>query len=58
MMAARRNWRQVFTSLAAAVVGTVSLLAGPAGAWAVCAAGLFALLLASAAVTAWRQRVR
>jgi hypothetical protein len=58
MMAARRNWRQGFTSLAAAVVGAVSLLAGPAGAWAVCGVGLFVLLLASVAVTAWRQRAR
>jgi hypothetical protein len=58
MMAARQNWRQVFASLAAAVVGAVSLLAGPAGAWAVCAVSLFVLLLASAAVVAWRQRAR
>jgi hypothetical protein len=58
MMAARRDWRQVFAPLAAAVIGAVSLLAGPAGAWAVCAVSLFVLLLASAAVVAWRQRAR
>jgi hypothetical protein len=58
MMAARQNWRQVFPSLAAVVIGAASLLAGPAGAWAVCAVSLFVLLLASAAVVAWRQRAR
>ena len=58
MMAAPRDWRQVSASLAAAVAGAVSLLAGPAGAWAVCGLSLFALLLASAAVTAWRQHAR
>lgn len=58
MMAARRDWRHVFPSLAAAGIGAVSLLAGPAGAWAVCGVSLFVLLLASAAVIAWRQRAR
>jgi hypothetical protein len=56
MMAARRNGRGIGTGLAAAVIGALSLLAGPAGAWAVCAVGLGALLLGTAAVIAWRQR--
>jgi hypothetical protein len=56
MMAARRNWRGIGTGLAAAVIGALSLLAGPVGAWAVCAVGLGALLLGQAAVIAWRQR--
>jgi hypothetical protein len=56
MMAARRNWRGIGTGVAAAVIGALSLLAGPAGAWAVCAAGLCALLLGKAAVVARRQR--
>jgi hypothetical protein len=48
--------RGVVTGLAAVVIGGLSLLAGPAGCWAVCAVGLCALLLIKAAVTAWRQR--
>jgi hypothetical protein len=55
MMAARRNWRGIGTGLAAAVIGALSLLAGPAGAWAVCAVALCALLLGKAALIAWRQ---
>jgi hypothetical protein len=56
MMAARRNSRGIGTGVAAAVIGALSLLAGPAGAWAVCAVSLCALLLGMAAIVAWRQR--
>jgi hypothetical protein len=56
IMAARANWRACGTALAVAVVGAVAVFAGPAGAWAVAGAGLFAVLLGSAAVIAWRQR--
>jgi hypothetical protein len=54
----QRNQRGVLTALAAAVIGGLSLLAGPAGAWAVCAVSLCALLLVKAAVTDWRQHSR
>jgi hypothetical protein len=56
IMAARANWRAVGTGLAVAAVGAVGAFAGPAGAWEVDAVGLFAALLGSAAVIAWRQR--
>jgi hypothetical protein len=56
IMAARRSWRPCGAAAATAVVGAASALAGPAGAWAVAGAGLCAVLLASAAVIARRQR--
>jgi hypothetical protein len=56
LKAYQRNWRQAGTSVAAAVVGALSLLAGPRGCWLVCAIGLFVLMLASAAVIARRHR--
>ena len=56
LKAYQRNWRQVGTASAAAVVGALSLLAGPRGCWLVCAIGLFVLMLASAAIIARRQR--
>ncbi|MBV9794888.1 MAG: hypothetical protein JO016_13225 [Actinobacteria bacterium] len=58
MMAYRRNRRGVVTGVAAAVVGGLSLLAGPSGAWAVCGIGFCALLLAKAAFIARQQRRR
>lgn len=56
IMAARANWRACGTALAVAVVGAVGVFAGPVGAWAVVGVGLCVVLLASAAVIAWRQR--
>ena len=56
LKAFQRNQRGVITGLAAVVVGGLSLLAGPRGCWAVCAVGLFVLMLTSAAVVARRQR--
>jgi hypothetical protein len=56
IMAARANWRAFCTAAAVAVVGAVGVFAGPAGAWAVAGVGLFAVLLGTAAVIAWRQR--
>lgn len=56
IMAARANWRACGTALAVAVVGAVGVFAGPVGAWAVAGIGLCVVLLASAAVIAWRQR--
>jgi hypothetical protein len=56
VMAARANWRACGTALAVAVVGAVGVFAGPVGAWAVAGVGLCVVLLASAAVIAWRQR--
>jgi hypothetical protein len=56
IMAARANRRACATGLAVAVVGAAGLFAGPAGAWLVAGLGLFAVLLAGAAVTARRQR--
>jgi hypothetical protein len=56
LKAVQRDWRQAGSSAAAAVVGALSLLAGPRGCWAVCAVGLFVLMMASAAAIAWRQR--
>jgi hypothetical protein len=55
-MAARANWFRGGVGLAVAVVGVMGLLAGPAGAWAVAAVGLFIVLLGEAAVIAWRER--
>jgi hypothetical protein len=56
LMAARANWRGLATGLAIVVIGIVGAFAGPAGAWAVAAVGLCAVLLSSAAATAWPQR--
>jgi hypothetical protein len=56
IMAARANWRACGSALAVAVVGAVGVFAGPLGAWAVAGVGLCVVLLASAAVIAWRQR--
>jgi hypothetical protein len=55
LKAYQRNWRQAGSAFAAAVIGALSLLAGPRGCWLVCAIGLFVLMLASAAVIARRQ---
>ena len=57
IMAARADWRRCGTGLAVVAVGIAGLFAGPAGAWAVAGVGLCAVLLASAAVVARRQRV-
>ena len=54
--AARANWRELATGLAIVVIGIVGAFAGPAGAWAVAAVGLCAMLLSSAAAIAWQQR--
>jgi hypothetical protein len=56
VMAARAGWRRCGTGLAVAVVGVAGAFAGPVGAWAVAGVGLCAVLLASAAAVAWRQR--
>jgi hypothetical protein len=56
LMAARANWRGLATGLAIVVIGVVGAFAGPAGAWAVAAVGLCAMLLGSAAAVAWQQR--
>jgi hypothetical protein len=55
IMAARADWRAVGSGLAAASVGAVAVLAGPAGAWAVVGVGMFAVLGEHAAEIAWRQ---
>ena len=55
LMAARANWRGLATGLAIVVIGIVGAFAGPAGAWAVAAVGLCAMLLGSAAAVAWQQ---
>lgn len=56
VMATRGNWRLCVSGLAAAAVGALALLAGPAGAWAVVGIGLCVILLGRAAETVWRQR--
>jgi hypothetical protein len=56
IMATRAGWRSCGTGLAVAAVGAAGAFAGPAGAWAVAAVGLCAVLLGQAAATAWRQR--
>jgi hypothetical protein len=56
LMAARANWRGLATGLAIVVMGIVGAFAGPAGAWAVAAVGLCAILLGSAAAIVWQQR--
>jgi hypothetical protein len=55
IMAARANWHGLATGLAIVVIGVVGAFAGPAGAWAVAAVGLCAVLLGDAADIAWRQ---
>jgi hypothetical protein len=55
-MAARSNWRACGFGVAVLIVGVAGVFAGPAGAWAVAAAGLWAVLLGGAAAIAWRQR--
>ncbi len=49
LMAARADRRGLATGLAIVVIGIVGAFAGPAGAWAVAAAGLCAVLLGNAA---------
>jgi hypothetical protein len=56
LTAVRANWRGFATGLALVVIGVVGAFAGPAGAWAVAAVGLCAVLLGNAAAIAWRQR--
>ena len=56
LMAVRANWRGIATGLAILVIGIVGAFVGPAGAWAVAAVGLCAMLLGSAAAVAWQQR--
>jgi hypothetical protein len=56
IMAARAQWRRAGTGFAVAVVGAAGLFAGAPGAWAVVGVGLCAVLLGSAAATAWQQR--
>jgi hypothetical protein len=55
IMAIRANWRRCGTGLAVAIVGTVGLLAGPVGAWAVAGVGVCIVLLTIAATRAWQQ---
>jgi hypothetical protein len=54
--AARADWRPCGAGAGVAVVGAVGLFAGPAGAWAVDGAGLFIVLLGSAAAIVCQQR--
>jgi hypothetical protein len=56
IMAVRANWRMAGGSLAIVAVGAGGLFAGPAGGWLVVGVGVCAVLLASAAVVAWRHR--
>jgi hypothetical protein len=56
LMAARANRRAIATGLAIVAIGVVGAFAGPAGAWAVAAVGLCAVLLGSAAAIVWPQR--
>jgi hypothetical protein len=56
--AVRANWRNLGDGLAVAAVGVIGEFAGPAGAWAVAAVGLCAVLLGSAAVILWQRRVQ
>ncbi|HEY2833931.1 MAG TPA: hypothetical protein VGJ14_15990 [Sporichthyaceae bacterium] len=55
--AARADWRACVGGLAAAAVGAVAWLAGPAGAWAIVGVGLCLVLLERAAELSWRQHV-
>jgi hypothetical protein len=56
IMAARGQWRLAGCGLAAAAVGGVAAVVGPASAWAVAGVGLCAILLGRAAECSWRQR--
>ena len=56
LSAARSNWREIVTGLAIVAMGIVGAFAGPAGAWAVAAVSLCAILLGNAAVIIWQQR--
>jgi hypothetical protein len=56
LMALRKDWHGCAKGAGAAAVGVAGLFATPAGTWLVAAVGLCAMLLASAAFTAWRQR--
>jgi hypothetical protein len=55
IMAARAHWRAFGTAIAVAVVGTVGLFAGSAGAWAVAGVGLCVVLLGTAVAIARQQ---
>ena len=55
LTAARGSRRGVATGIAIVVIGVAGAFAGPAGAWAVAAAGLCVVLLGSAAAVAWQQ---
>ena len=55
LMAARRNWLGLATGIAIVVMGIVGAFAGPAGAWAVAAVGLCAVLLGNAVAVARHQ---
>ena len=55
VMAARRNWLGLATGIAIVVMGIVGAFAGPAGAWAVAAVGLCAVLLGNAVAVARHQ---
>jgi hypothetical protein len=55
LMAARRNWLGLATGIAIVVMGIVGAFAGPAGAWAVAAVGLAAVLLGNAVAVARHQ---
>ena len=56
LAAARPGRRGLATGVALVVIGIAGVFAGPAGAWAVAAAGLCAVLLGSAAAVARQQR--
>ena len=56
LMLTRSNRPAAAKGLAAAVVGALSLLAGPAGVWLVAGVGCFVLLLVAAGLGARRQR--
>jgi len=55
LMAARRNRLEVAIGIAIVVMGIVGAFAGPAGAWAVAAVGLCAVLLGNAVAVARHQ---
>jgi len=55
LMAARRNRLEVAIGIAIVVIGIVGAFAGPAGAWAVAAVGLCAVLLGNAVAVARHQ---
>jgi hypothetical protein len=57
LMAARRNRLEVAIGIAIVVMGILGAFAGPAGAWAVAAVGLCAVLLGNAVAVARHQHV-